>query len=161
MKNSNKYADNRFIKFAIEDVKKDCRDETVFNMMFQLGNRMLKDGLAPAPLMDSVHVVLAFSPDVKMEDVFPDDFEPEKRNCLIVLDGKDWIPLFTDADELGNFAETNVVEPMLIRDIIEKAIDDEEIAGVVINPFTDAFALPKDSLEFLMDNLDEEDSEAC
>lgn len=161
MNNSNDYVDNLFIKFAIEDLKKDNTEENGFKLMMQIGLRIRANGMAPAPLMDSVHVVLSFSPDVELEDVFPEDFEPEKRNCLLVHEDRDWMPLFTDVDELDDFAETNVVEPMLIRDIIEKVIDDENIAGLVINPFTDAFVISKDSLKYFLELLDGIDSEAC
>ena len=161
MNNSNEYVDNLFIKTAIEELKKDCSRENGFNMMMQFSLRMRDNGTAPAPLMNSMHAVWSFSPDTELEDVFPDDFEPEKRNCLIVFDDRRWMPLFTDCDELGEFAETNVVEPMLIRDIIETAIDNEDIAGLIVNPFTDAFVFPKESLEYILDFLDEIDSEAC
>ena len=161
MNNSNEYVDNLFIKFAAADLISNFSEETRSRLLLQFIVRMKDDGTAPAPMMNSVHVALNFSPDIELEDVFPDDFEPEKRNCLMGYEDKTYMPLFTDVDELDDFADSNIVEPMPIKDIIEKALEDEDIAGIVINPFNEALCLTRDTLEFILCLFDEADSEAC
>ena len=65
------------------------------------------------------------------------------------------------SDELDGLEDTNVVEDVPIRTIIELAFDDGEVAGLVINPNSEALAMRKELLFVILDLLNKDDSEAC
>ena len=61
----------------------------------------------------------------------------------------------TIRNEMADLERTNQVSEVLIRDILEEAAYNDDIAGLVVNPFTDGFAVYKDGIEFMLNNVDE------
>ena len=161
MKTLDEELNNTYIKEAAQKFIKSEEPEEMFLLIAQILCRIKDDGTAPTPMMNSTDIVWGVPPDVELEDVFPAEENRERRSCIIEVDGEKWFPLFTDTDELDGLEDTNVVEDVPIRTIIELAFDDGEVAGLVINPNSEALAMRKELLFVILDLLNKEDSEAC
>ena len=67
-------------------------------------------------------------------------------------EGKLWLPLFFDMDDLHKGQTANVIMPVYIYDVLKFGLEGEDLSGVVISPFDKAFTLTKDMLRgFLTD----------
>lgn len=64
------------------------------------------------------------------------------------------MPLFTSREEMGELAESNEVVEVPIREILERLCDDPALAGLVINPETDKFAIDRDGVKYLLEEVD-------
>ena len=69
-------------------------------------------------------------------------------------EGEQWMPLFTSREEMGELAESNEVVEVPIREILERLCDDPALAGLVINPETDKFAIDRDGVKYLLEEVD-------
>jgi len=134
----------------------ECPDDDNALMIFaHLIFRISKNGKAPVALEDEMRVVWDFNPDAVPEDVF--ERLPEQGTTFVVSneDGEKWMPLFTSREEMGELAESNEVIEVPIREILERVCDDPALAGLVINPETDGFAIDRDGVRFLLERVDE------
>ena len=69
--------------------------------------------------------------------------------------GKEWIPLYTDEEEINKQQTANIHINMAITDIIKSAYYSERAEGLIINPFGAALTMPKDILKLIVDKYDE------
>jgi hypothetical protein len=69
-------------------------------------------------------------------------------------DGKEWIPLYTDEDEMNAKPTTNLTINLLICKVLKAGLEDG-VAGIVINPFGLALTMPKDVLKIVVDRYEE------
>lgn len=150
-----------YIKEAAQEYLKTDEPEDMFLLIAQIVVRIHDEGTVPVPMMNSTSVVWGVPPDAELEDVFPSDEEPGRRSCLIDYEGEKWFPLFTDVEELGGLEETNIVEDIPIRTVIELAFNEEDISGIVINPNSEALAMRKELLYVILNIVENEDSQAC
>ena len=161
MKTLDEELNQTYIKEAAQEYLKSDEPEDMFMLIAQIVVRIHDEGTVPVPMMNSTNIVWGVPADAELEDVFPEDIEPERRSCLVEHEDEKWFPLFTDVDELGGLEDTNVVEDVPIRTVIELAFEDEEVSGLVINPNSEALALRKELLAVILNILEKEDSEAC
>ena len=160
MKTKDEEMNQMFIKEAVQDFLKTEEPEDMFMLIAQILVRIHDGGTVPVPMMNSTDIVWGVPPDAELEDVFPQDEEPKRRSCIVDIEGEKWFPFFTDVDELGGLEETNVVEDIPIKTVIEVAFEDEDVSGLVINPNSEALALKKELLAVILNILEKEDSEA-
>ena len=160
MKTLDEELNNTYIKEAAQKFIKSEEPEEMFLLIAQILCRIKDDGTAPTPMMNSTDIVWGVPPDVELEDVFPAEENRERRSCIIEVDGEKWFPLFTDVEELDGLEDTNVVEDIPIKTVIELAFSEEDISGIVINPNSEAFAMRKELLYVILNLLKNEDSEA-
>lgn len=150
-----------YIKEAVQEYLKSDEPEDMFLLIAQIVERIHDGGTVPVPMMNSTNIVWSVPPEAELEEVFPADEEPERKSCLLEYEGEKWFPFFTDVDELGGLEETNVVEDIPIRTVIELAFNDEDVSGIVINPNSEALAMRKELLYVILHLLEKDDSEAC
>lgn len=72
-----------------------------------------------------------------------------------------WLPLYTGREELLRDRENVTVKDMPIRELIEQALDNEELMGIMINPDNECLVVCRDALKFILDNADGEIRHAC
>ena len=53
------------------------------------------------------------------------------------------------------------MKDMPIRELIEQALDNEELMGIMINPDNECLVVCRDALKFILDNADGEIRHAC
>ncbi|MBQ1487846.1 MAG: SseB family protein, partial [Lachnospiraceae bacterium] len=70
-------------------------------------------------------------------------------------DGKEWIPLYTDEEEIDKQPTTNIRVNMQIYDVLASGLHSDRAEGVVINPFGLGLIIPKEILEILLKRVDE------
>lgn len=161
MKTNDEELNEIYIKEAAQDFLKSDEPEDMFLLIAQIVDRIHDGGTVPVPMMNSTDIVWGVPPDAELEDVFPEDYDLERHSCLVEVGGEKWFPLFTDIDELGGLVDTNAVEDVPIKTVIELAFEDEEISGIVINPESEGLAMRKELLYVILHLLENEDSEAC
>ena len=158
MKNPEEEMNRIYIKEPMKKYLKTDEPEDMFMLLANIAVRINRDGTAPSPVMTETRIVLGFDPDMELEDFFPPEDEPVMTSCLITEeDGTRWLPLFTDQDELGSMGKENTVEDRPILDIITDAFEDDSIAGLVINPYSDALSFRKELLYVILQLLKEDD----
>ncbi|MBR6210856.1 MAG: SseB family protein [Clostridiales bacterium] len=133
----------------------ECPDDDNALMIFaHLLFRISKNGKAPVALKNEMRIAWDFDPDAVPEDVFESMPEPDTTFVVCNDEGEQWMPLFTSREEMGELAESNEVVEVPIREILEKLCDDPALAGLVINPETDKFAIDRDGVKYLLEEVD-------
>lgn len=160
-KSKNEELNCKYIKEYVQKYLETDDPEDCLRLAINIFIRAKDGGTVPSPMRTATRVTLGLDPGLELEDVFPADSEPGKTSSLITEEnGEIWMPLFTGYDEIDRLGSTTVVEDRLISDIIEEAFNDEDISGLVINPFSDGLSLRKELLYAILHLNEDEDSEA-
>ena len=125
---------NASIKFNATAYSESGRAEDLDNLLMQLViQTKLNECGAPAPMTDA-GVIMFIAP------YFDDE-------------GRQWMPLFTDLDEVfsGDPKAYSVVVP--IRDIVEEAFERGVYEGLLVNPYSDRVFLGKCELDRVLDTV--------
>ena len=152
----NRFDDNKYIKMAAEEFAKERSKDNLFRMFEVLLKRMMDDGEVRTPMVDVNNVFGSF----KLEDLDKGDtftIEQEMRLRIDTVsngDGNEWIPLYTDEDEMNAKPTTNVTINLPICKVLKAGLKDG-VAGIVINPFGLALTMPKDVLKIVVDRYEE------
>lgn len=154
-KESDLYADNKYIKLAVELFAEEGNRERLFQLFDVLIKRMLDEGQAPVAMVDVNDVVNNFDfSNLSKGDTF--SFEQGLRLRIDTVskdDGLKWIPLYTDEEELSKGALTNVQINMAIYDILRFGLG-ENVEGIVINPFGQPMQIPKNILKSVVESYE-------
>ena len=140
-----------FIKDYLKTYFENETEENAFMIYGQLMLRICEGGKAPMPLMNITNVALSLDPDVEAEDMFPDMPESELYVKIKGVNGRYWLPLFTDRSEMQGLTDTNQVKEVPIKEIVELAHSLPGLNGVLINPFTDGFTLVQEQLDIMIE----------
>lgn len=146
------YVKNQRIKECVARAKLSHREEDAVNLLAELRNRIAEDGEAPAPMVDVDNVMAKLNVDdmiLGKKITMPEGLRLHFDKMQDGL-GEQWIPLFTDMEELQKQPTTNININMPIRTILEEGIIDKTVCGVVINPFGDSMPLPKEILKIIL-----------
>ena len=73
--------------------------------------------------------------------------------------GQEWIPLYTDEEEISKQPTANIHVNMPIYDVLASGFYSDRAEGVVINPFGLGLLVPKDILQIVIKRVDELKSE--
>lgn len=161
MNNRNEELNRMSIKEPLEQYLKTDEPEDMLMLLANISVRINENGTVPAPMKEATRIVLGFDPDMELEDLFSPDDEPVRTSFLITdEDGETWLPLFTGYDELGSTGRDNAIVDRPILDIVTEAFEDGNIAGLVINPCSNAFSLRKELLYVILHLLEDEEDEA-
>ena len=152
----NRYEDNKYIKMAAEEFAKERSKDNLFRMFDVLLKRMMDDGEVRTPMVDVNNVFGSFKlEDLDRGDTFTIDEEMRLRiDTVSNGDGKEWIPLYTDEDEMNAKPTTNLTINLPICKVLMAGLEDG-VAGIVINPFGLALTMPKDVLKIVVDRYEE------
>ena len=156
-KKEDPYKDNKFIKMASENFKNERTEENLFSLFCTMLNRMFEDAEAPMAMVD-VNGTMDLSKimDLSKNDTFSLDKEMRLQiNTVGNGDGKEWIPLYTNEEEVNKGQTSNIHINMAITDIVKSAYYSERAEGLIINPFGVALTMPKDILKLVVDKYDE------
>lgn len=69
--------------------------------------------------------------------------------------GKEWIPLYTDEEEINRQPTADIHINMSIVNVIKGAYYVEGVEGLVINPFGKALTVPKNILKLVVEKYEE------
>lgn len=143
-----------YIKEIVEEFYADQTEEKCFSIAGHLFLRMNEGGEAPMPLLNITRIVFGLNPELEIDEVFSGEV-PELFIAYYGKNGTKWLPLFTDRSEMKGLEKTNPVKEVPITEIVSKAVESEEFAGVIINPETDNYVLVKDACIFLLEKGEE------
>lgn len=127
------YIDNALIKSLAEYYSKVSNEENMERLLFQLVIRIAFGGRAPTPMVDTGVIMLISS--------------------VVEDKGKQWLPLYTDMDEVLICAAPEYTVELPIRDLVEEAFQNNLYEGLVINPNSARVFLNKDELDFVLDKM--------
>ena len=152
----NRYEDNKYIKMAAEEFAKERSKDNLFRMFDVLLKRMMDDGEVRTPMVDVNNVFGSFKlEDLDKGDTFTIDQEMRLRiDTVSNGNGNEWIPLYTDEDEMNAKPTTNVTINLPICKVLKAGLEDG-VEGIVINPFGLALTMPKDVLKIVVDRYEE------
>lgn len=152
-----RYENNQYIKYAVNQIYENQNIENLTLLLDVLMKRMDEQGEVPTPLVDVNHLVdqldlnqvvegktFSFAGDMRLR------FDTMQDKA-----GKQWIPLFTDEEELERQPTTNVSANIAIEAILRNGLNNPEVEGVVINPFGQPYTIDKTVLEIVMRRYDE------
>ena len=128
----------------VEDPEEAARGKLAFIM--ELFEQMKKGTTVPTPFLDVNH---AFFDGIDPEKIVEGETFQLKKEARLRLDkmedpeGKHWFPIFLSEEERAKGKTPNVIMHVPIRNIVQCAIDNPSVEGVVVNPFGPAFAIPK------------------
>lgn len=150
-KDTNTYEKNECIKWAVEDAIKGHSPISKAHVMSVLTHCMAVGYEAPTPMVDANGVL----GDIEAEDLKEGDTLRIEEEVRLQFDtmkneaGVEYMPLFTDEEELGRGNTTNVTLNVPIEMILMNGMMSERVAGVVINPFGQPYVIGKEELQHL------------
>ena len=148
------YRDNIYIKQAINEIYKEYNIDTLDLLLKVILKRIEDQGTAPTPMVNVNNVQIDVSNLKLGESITMDQDLRLKVDTMKDGDGKLWIPLFTDEEEIYKGETTNIIFETSIDFLIGSAFSNEEVEGLVINPFGQSFAMSKDLIKIILDNID-------
>jgi hypothetical protein len=153
---SNLYEDNKYIKLAAEEFEKDRSEEKLFKLFEIMIQRMLDEGQAPEAMIDVNNVMQSVDiMKMTMDDTFTLDNGMRLRiDTLTNGDGNEWIPLYTDEEELTGDQGLSISMNLPIYNILKCGLSDD-MAGIVINPFGMSLTMPKEVLKIVVERYEE------
>ena len=120
-------------------------------------NHMFEDAEAPMAMVD-VNGAMDLSKIMELSKNDTFSLDKEMRLQIDTVgngDGKEWIPLYTDEEEINKGQTSNIHINMAITDIVKSAYYSERAEGLIINPFGVALTVPKNILKLVVDKYDE------
>lgn len=147
------YENNEYIKYAVAEIRKNETDDNILQLLAVLAKRMLEDGEVLAPMVDVNHALIPENiDDLKIGGTFSLEKEARLRfDTMVDSEGVEWLPLFTDEDELNKGNTANIRMNVSIESILRSGIYSNRAAGVVINPFGDAITLNKNIMKLIFE----------
>lgn len=151
------YKDNRYIKMAAEDFANDRSEEKLFRLFNVLVGRMMEDGEAPMAMVDVNNAMESLNLDnLTAGETFSLNKEMRLRiDSVTNGNGQEWIPLYTDEEEISKQPTANIHVNMPIYDVLASGLYSDRAEGVVINPFGLGLLIPKDILQIVIKRVDE------
>lgn len=141
------HLDNTLIKEAVDKCYNNRNEENMFNVLDTLLTRIKEGGKVIVPMVDQNHVMDTF---VLEQDIrFTIDSIQDGQ-------GKLWIPLFTDEEEIDKGQMSNIRMNLDILDMFNSTIKNEHVQGMVINPFGQYLVLPKDIVKIILKLYEQE-----
>ena len=153
------YENNKGIKEAAGKAALTNGVDEKFNVLKALHLRIAEDGEAPMPMVDVNNAFGSLDPDnIKMGEAFSLGQELRLRMDTVVdEDGNEWLPLYTDEEEVNKEPTTNVIINASIKVIFENALNSDKVQGIVINPFTEKMILSKKAIEIVLGEWEGDD----
>ena len=133
-----KFKMNYFIKCHAQDFIENPNAGTMTNLLAELVIRIEDECEALVPMV------------VDGERIYYDTVTEERY---------EWIPMYTDWDELTKEQPTEYTLSQPIRSIIEDAFESRRAEGIVINLHSERVFLGKEELDWVLDVLMQRDAE--
>ena len=73
-----------------------------------------------------------------------------RMDTVVDEDGLEWYPLYTDEVELNRQPTTNITMNVAIKQILQAALGNDKVNGVIINPFAEKMILSKQAVEVIL-----------
>lgn len=147
------YENNKYIKMAVDMVRKSSEKEAFMVLLNVLRVRLAEIGEAPTPMVDKNGVMnaidlssLVMGKEFRLEEDFRLTIDKIKDS-----DGNIWVPLYTDNDEIDKGNTPNIRINMAIEVLLDEAVRYEASQGLVINPFGDTITIPKEIVKLLLE----------
>ena len=131
----------------VEDPEEAAKGKLAFLM--ELFEQIKKGTTVPTPFLD---VNNAFFDCIDPDNIVVGETFQLKKEARLRLDkmqdpeGKHWFPIFLSEEERAKGTTPNIIMEVPIRNIVQCAIDNPSVEGVVVNPFGPAFPIPKEIL---------------
>ena len=150
------YVFGKEIEEAAEEYAKKRNQDNLYKLYDVLFLGMY-DGLeVRMPMIDVNNVMDSFNiTNLSVGDTFTLGKEVRLRiDKYTDGNGNEWIPIYTDDDEMNPESTTNINIIMPIYNVLKSGLE-EDVAGIVINPFGLDLKMPKDVLFDVVDAFEE------
>lgn len=150
------YAENRVIKEAIAELRRNGSNEKFIDALYTILIRMMDQGEVPVPMIDENQLMESIDLEqLKIGDSLT--FDRDLRLVFAKLEdgqGGCWLPMFTDEDEMNRVAFSGIRINMQIETVLRAAMQIENVKGVVVNPFGQNLTLDAGLLEIMMERYE-------
>ena len=153
-KETDPYLANAPVKAAMllfrDEEDDDKRANGFFTFLNHLAKRVSERARVPAPFVDVNNTFMKYiDPEkVKKGDIVTVAEEVRlKLDTMTDSNGKRWLPLFLDRQELEKGQTANITMPVEMETVLRNGLAWEDVEGVVIDPFGKPFTMNKELLE--------------
>lgn len=144
------YKNNVFIEMAVENYRKTLEQDHLLKLLQVIWKRMSESGEVPVHMID-VENTFMLPDEIYAGKVFTLDENVRLRMGTVSdEEGKGWLPLYTSSEEANKDDTFRITMNLPIQKVLEVGLWDENIRGVVINPFGKSFALTKELLSVIL-----------
>ena len=152
-----RYEENKYIKMAAVEFAHNRSEENLFQLFNVLLKRMLDEGEAPMAMVDVNHAMENLDlMNLSKGDTFSLNQEMRLRIDTVQNEsGVEWIPLYTDEEEIQKQPTANIHINIAIADILGSALHSDRAEGLVINPFGLSLVMSKEILKIVMDRYEQ------
>lgn len=140
--------ENALIEGSIARLHEEVNEERVTEFMKIIVYRMLQEGMFVVPYITDVPVVDEEQLDqLQVGSTFSLQHDVRMKMETVTDDkGRQWLGVFTSAEEMHKGSSGNVQMCMGIRQVLEQALNWDKVEGLVINPFGCFVQLQKEML---------------
>ena len=151
-KDNSVYENNKYIKMAAYNAGHTNSVDDKFDLLRVLHKRIAEDGEVPMSMIDVNNTFGRVDPqDIIFGRTVTLEEELRLRMDTVVgEDGLEWYPLYTDEEELNRKPTTNITMNVAIKQILQAALGNDKVSGVVINPFAEKMILSKQAVEIIL-----------
>ena len=146
---------NVYIEMLVSEFRRSRQMEVLYLILEVLMKRMDEEGEAPMPML----ITEGHFPNVtnlKVNETFHlEENVKLKFDLMLDSDKNQWVPLFTSYDEINKGETSNITFNVPIERILRVAAFEEDVEGVVINPFVENLSIPKHMLKIMFDQYKE------
>lgn len=144
------YAQNKVLRSAIDHFYALAETEQYADaytaVLEALAGLAVSGEEVPVPMVDQNHAIDTVDwKKLRIGSSF--SFDKELRMTIDKVrdgQGKHWIPLYTDEDEVHKQPTTNLMINLRIMELIHAVVREENVQGLVINPFGQHLLIPRD-----------------
>ena len=155
------YKYNSYIKSGIRAFGEKRTTENYIHVLDIIIARVLSEGQVPVPMVD----VNGAWNDFDFEKLVPGETFSLGKEVRLRFDkirdpeGNEWMPLYTDEEELNRQPTTNIKMNVPIYNILMEGYNNPNVAGVIVNPFGQFLKIDKKFLEKMIEIIEKKQDE--
>lgn len=149
--------DNIYIEKAIEIFHKNATKENLVRLLAVIDKRMTQQGQFIVPVEPPQVAYDMFDlKTLKVGDTLTSK-EPLRFRLLTLntKDGREWLVAFTNSEEAEKGQSTSTLT-LSIENHLKAALDMDNVAGIIINPWSTAFLMEKELIQLLFNAKEDE-----
>lgn len=144
---------NELVEAAISEFKQHCTEEGLRFILYTLEMRMQQNGHFILPTQAQFDFTKLFDlSKINAGDVITNPEESHFTFCTVQDEDRNlWMVAFTSKEEYEKGESVSAVFSQFIDWIFDATLQNDSVAGIVINPWGESIRLPKDILTALME----------
>lgn len=150
------YEKNILISRAARRARESGDEEDMIMLMQTVVDRIMAEGTVPVIMEGALEEGMEEFMVEKLEDITGNNYTQVHIPPLSIAgindtnDGNRYLPLFTDDSQIEGTAREELVMDLPIKTLLQDAFIREDIAGIVVNPFSSDYILTKEAIRIIL-----------